>query len=119
LKYVRLSRIRLSESILHYILGSFEWYFHIKLMLCMSKKITALVGKKNKKTSPMNWSFLRKLGEVSNIQVSHTACMGLNKAFARVNGITHEHVEGPIRFGGILHSDHQQGTIFWVHSRFP
>lgn len=77
------------ENILHYILCQFEWYFHNKPV------------RKIKKTSLPTG--LLSFEKTLNIQIAYAPGMGLNKTFARINGITHQHVKGPICFGCIFY----------------
>lgn len=76
------------ENILHYILCQFEWYFHNKPV------------RKTKKTSLATGLLI--VEKMLNIQITYAPGMCLNKAFARINCIAHQHVKGPICFGCIF-----------------
>ena len=95
----------LFESILHYIVGRFEWYFHIKKEIKKRSQLTS-------------WPLL-SMETGLNIQIAHAAGMSLDKAFARINRVAHEHIEGPVCFGSVFHRDKQQGAVLRVHGRFP
>jgi hypothetical protein len=42
-----------------------------------------------------------------NIEIPYALGMGLNKLFAWIHSIAHEHIEGTVCFGGIIHGDEE------------
>src|SRR5215207_9578818 len=54
-----------------------------------------------------------------NIEVSHGLGMGLDELAAWVHGVTHQHVEGAVRLGRVIHRDDEQGPVLRIHGCLP
>ena len=51
------------------------------------------------------------------IQIPDRLGMCLDEPLPRVDRVAHQHVEGAVGFGGVVHGDQQQGAVDRVHGR--